>query len=85
MALRTHLSNIDTLIKLHDSRLYSLERNFQQELRKIQTDFNKEKEIMLMKFQNEKKELSAIIEAIEQEEESRENEVLAISMILLLG
>jgi uncharacterized membrane protein YcjF (UPF0283 family) len=28
MALRTHLMNIDTLIKLHDSRLYALERNF---------------------------------------------------------
>lgn len=33
MALRTHLVNIDTLIKLHDSRLYALERNFHAELK----------------------------------------------------
>ena len=75
MALRTHLVNLDTLIKLHDSRLYALERNFHQELRTLQSDFNKEKGIILGKFNQEKKELSAIIDAIEQEEESRDNEV----------
>ena len=75
MALRTHLLNLDTLIKLHDSRLYALERHFHQELRTLQTDFNKEKGIIIGKFKQEKKELGAIIEAIEQEEESRENEV----------
>ena len=75
MALRTHLVNLDTLIKLHDSRLYALERNFHQELRTLQTDFNKEKGVILGKFKQEKKELGAIIEAIEQEEENRDNEV----------
>ena len=75
MALRTHLVNLDTLIKLHDSRLYALERNFHQELRTLQTDFNKEKGVILGKFKQEKKELSAIIDAIEQEEENRDNEV----------
>ena len=47
MALRTHLVNLDTLIKLHDSRLYALERNFHQELRTLQADFNKEKGIIV--------------------------------------
>ena len=75
MALRTHLVNLDTLIKLHDSRLYALERNFHQELRILQTDFNKEKTIILGKFRQEKKELSAIIDAIELEEENRDNDV----------
>merc|ERR1711965_655060 len=28
MSLRSHLVNIDELIKLHDSRLFALERNF---------------------------------------------------------
>ena len=70
MALRTHLLNIDTLIKLHDSRLYALERNFQQELQALQADFQHEKEVMLTKFHREKKELAAIIDAIQQEEES---------------
>ena len=75
MALRTHLINIDTLIKLHDSRLYALERNFQAELKTLQSDFLKEKDVMLIKFKQEKKELSAIINTLEQEEEMRENEV----------
>ena len=75
MALRTHLVNIDTLIKLHDSRLYALERNFHAELKTMQQDFQKEKETILLKFQNEKRELAAIIEAIEQEEEAKDNDV----------
>jgi hypothetical protein len=74
MALRTHLINIDTLIKLHDSRLYALERNFQNELKTIQQDFLNEKEVMLSKFNREKRELQAIIDAIEQEEDMRNNE-----------
>ena len=75
MALRTHLMNIDALIKLHDSRLYSLERNFHHDLEVLQSDFLTEKNIMISKFKHEKKELAAIIDAIEQEEESRDNEV----------
>lgn len=75
MALRTHLVNIDTLIKLHDSRLYALERNFQHELKVLQEDFFHEKENMLEKFNNEKMELKAIIEAIDQEEDGRNLEV----------
>ncbi len=75
MALRTHLVNIDTLIKLHDSRLYSLERNFHQELKTLQSDFKKEKDFMLEKFKHEKKDLAAIIDAIEQDEEKKASEV----------
>jgi len=75
MALRTHLLNMDTIIKLHDSRLYSLERNFQQEMKTVQADFLQEKEILLQKFNKEKRELSAIIEAIESEEENKSSEV----------
>ena len=74
MALKTHLSNIDALIKLHDSRLYALERSFQQELKTIQSDFNSEKESFNGRFKQEKKELKSIIDAIENEEEERENE-----------
>lgn len=80
MALRTHLVNLDTLIKLHDSRLYALERNFHQELRTLQADFNKEKGIIVGKFKQEKKELGAIIEAIELEEEGRDNDVRSSSL-----
>lgn len=75
MALRTHLVNIDILIKLHDSRLYSLERTFQGELKTLQTDFHKEKDSMTAKFKNEKRELQSIIDTIEQEEDMRDGEV----------
>lgn len=74
MALRTHLQNIDTLIQLHDSRLYSLEKNFQTDLKTMQSDFHLEKETMLIKFRQEKKELTAVIETIETDENDREAE-----------
>lgn len=74
MALRTHLQNIDTLIQLHDSRLYSLEKNFQTDLKTMQSDFHLEKENMLIKFRQEKKELTAVIETIESDENDREAE-----------
>jgi hypothetical protein len=80
MALRTHLLNMDTIIKLHDSRLYSLERNFQQELRTVQADFLQEKEVLLQKFTKEKRELAAIIEAIETEEENKSSDVSSMSL-----
>lgn len=78
MALRTHLQNIDVLIQLHDSRLYSLERNFQQELKTMQHDFHSEKERMQLKFKQEKKELVAVIETIEHDENAREAEVIRL-------
>jgi hypothetical protein len=83
--------NIDALIKLHDSRLYSLERNFHHDLEDLQSDFLTEKNIMISKFKHDNKELAAIIDAIEQEEESRDNEVEKrnsfeyIEIILKLG
>jgi hypothetical protein len=74
-AMRSHLVNIDVLIKLHDSRLYALERNFQTELLTLQTDFHEEKYEMTIRFRLERKELGAIIETIEKEEQDRESDV----------
>lgn len=74
MALRTHLQNIDALVRLQDSRLYVQEKSFQQELRTIQTDFQLEKDSMQAKFKIEKKELTAVVETIEHEENEREVE-----------
>lgn len=75
MALRSHLTNTDNLVKLHDSRLYLLERTFQEEVKKIEDDFNNEKEIILAKFKQEKRTLMTVLDAIEKEEEERESEV----------
>jgi hypothetical protein len=74
MALRTHLQNIDALIRLQDSRLYVQEKAFQQELRSIQADFQAERDTMQAKFKIEKKELTAVVETIEHEETEREVE-----------
>lgn len=74
MALRSHLMNVDNLIKLHDSRLYSLERNFQSELKTLQDDFNKEKAFLSTKFTQERNDLQSIIDHVEAEEEEKENE-----------
>lgn len=74
MSFRANQVNIDNLIKLHDTRLYTLERGFQTELATMQNDFTKEKDIIMTKFAQEKKEMLAIIEAVEAEEEDCENE-----------
>lgn len=73
--MRSHLVNIDVLINLNDSRLYALERNFQTELKTLQTDFHEEKNEMTTRYRLEKKELGAIIETIEKEEQDRESDV----------
>jgi len=74
MSLRTHLMNIDELIKLHDGRLYSLERNFHSQLKVLQGDFKKEKDLMVSKFGHEKNELQSILKSIEDHEESCDND-----------
>ncbi len=73
-SLRSNLVNIDEFIKLHDTRLYALERGFQTELATMQNDYKKENASIVSKFNREKKELIAIIEAVEGEEEEAENE-----------
>jgi len=74
MSYRSNQVNLDELIKLHDTRLYALERGFQTELATTQNDFMKERDIIVTKFQQEKKEMLAIIEAVGTEEEDCENE-----------
>ncbi len=75
MTLRTHLVNMDTLIQLHDSRLYGLERSFEHELTAIQQGFAKEKELIVSKFNGERKDLQALIDVIDKDESEREADV----------
>ena len=74
MALRSHLGNVDSLIQLHDNRLYALETHFQGEVKVTKEEFEKEKEIVDQKFSQEKKDLLSIIAHIETEEQKRESE-----------
>lgn len=78
MTLRTHLVNMDTLIQLHDSRLYALERSFEHELKQIQLGFQSEKDVIIQKFNGEKADLQALIDAIDKDESEREAEVCCI-------
>jgi len=75
MAIKSHMSNIEAIIQLHDNRLYAIERDFQQQLKIMQDDFLKEKEYMIAKFTSEKVDLKTIVDAIEDDENKRENEV----------
>ena len=105
MALRSHLSNIDSIIQLHDNRLYALEKHFQkvfllfslsihlvaphilfvfcfafitnlllQETQILQEDFVVERDMLAKKFAAEKNDLQSVINHIETEEQSREND-----------
>jgi len=74
MAMRTHLVNVDELIKLHDTRLYTLERTFQNELKTMQSDFDGEMESINAKFKQEKLQLRSIIDKIEEDEEEKESD-----------
>ena len=84
MTLRSHLVNMDTLIQLHDSRLYALERSFENELRQIQKGFQYEKDAIVQKFNGEKKDLQALIDAIDKDENEREAEVGLLLITLIL-
>lgn len=74
MALRTHLQNIDALIDLQDSRLLSLENDFENDLRALADEFNAEREEIVKQHQLERTELLDIMAAVEGEEHEREAE-----------
>jgi hypothetical protein len=73
-ALRSHLSNLDRLIDLQDSRLLSLENEFESELAEVACEFNAEREQILKQHAAEKRDLLDIVAAVEAEEAEREAE-----------
>ena len=74
-AMRSHMMNIEVLINLNDCRMRALEKNFQDELQILQTNFHEEKNEITLRYKLEKMELAAIIETIEKEEQERETDV----------
>lgn len=92
MELSNHLTNVDKLIALHDSRLKTLEQYFRNELNSINDLYIADKELIINKLQQEKKTLTSIINSVEQEEKERESEVrfrnqnscLSITIVYLL-
>ena len=74
LAMKSHMSNMDALIRLHDNRMYALERHFQQEVQVLREDWDEESKEVLAKLHHEKAELQSIVNAIEHEEKSRETD-----------
>ena len=73
-ALRSHLQNVDELIELQDARLLRAEKDFERDLRVIETEFSTEKNKIVKQHALEKNELLDIMHAIDAEEKEREAE-----------
>jgi ubiquitin len=74
MALRSHFQNVDKLVDLQDTRLLSLENEFEYDLKTLETEFNAEKEEISKQHVREKTELLNIMEAVDHQEAEREAE-----------
>ena len=74
LAMTSHMSNMDSLIQLHDNRMYALERHFQQEVQILREDWSQEKTEVLKKLEHEKHELQSIVDMIVHEEKARETD-----------
>ncbi|PRP75276.1 hypothetical protein PROFUN_15824 [Planoprotostelium fungivorum] len=74
LALNSHTSNIDRLVKLQDIRIDALECEFDEELKEMETEFVKEREEIITKHKDEKEELLDIILAMEEEFNSADQE-----------
>ena len=65
VAQRSHLSQTDRLVSLHESRLTVLENEFEAELHTIRQEFDSELKQLNTTFLREKRELSNIISTVE--------------------
>jgi len=74
MALRSHLEQIDRLIDFHDSRLLSLEQEFEKELAALEGEFKAEKDLLTHQHSEEVRELSCVVSTIDAYEAEREGE-----------
>lgn len=54
MALREHMRNVDSLITLQDSRLQTLEVNFEEDLEALENEFAVEREQIDTQVQRER-------------------------------
>lgn len=74
MGMRSHLQNVDALISLQDSRLLTLEREFEKDLATLAEEFNAEKRDIKRRHLLSKTELVDIMGAVESEEKERDAE-----------
>jgi hypothetical protein len=74
MALRSHLSNVDALIELHNTKVRTLESEFDAELHILQREFDSERQQEISRHSREKKELLDIMSHVENEFNDQEAE-----------
>ncbi|XP_065893578.1 dynein regulatory complex subunit 2-like [Dysidea avara] len=76
IALRSHLQNIDSLIDFQSKRIRSLEEEFKDELEVLEREFETERQLMLCRHEQEMRELSDIMLAMEIRFNERESEAM---------
>jgi len=76
IALRSHLQNIDSLIDFQSKRIHSLEEEFKDELEVLEREFETERQLMLCRHEQEMRELSDIMLAMEIRFNERESEAM---------
>merc|ERR1719335_126316 len=74
VAVRSHLLNTDRLLEIQQSRLEALEDDFQNDVATLEEEFRVEREQIMEKHTLEKRELTIIVQQVEQDEKNREQQ-----------
>lgn len=75
MALRNHLIHIDDLIQLQNSRLRGLHEEFENDVKMIKSEYDREREDIERNHYMETRELREMILTIEEEENAKLKEM----------
>lgn len=75
MALRNHLIHIDDLINLQNSRLRGLNEEFENDVKMIKSEYDREREDIERNHYMETRELREMILTIEEEENAKLKEM----------
>lgn len=75
MALRNHLIHVDQLIELQHSRLEGLHEEFMRDLAIIKDEFDLEKEDIKQSHEQERNELTDLIETMQEDEKQKERDL----------
>jgi len=75
MACRAHLDQVDRILSIHDSRLMRLETFYNDEVNRIVSDFQKEKEKIELNHQATKYEMEKVMAQMDKHENERDIEM----------
>merc|ERR1711907_346163 len=75
MALRSHLQNVDALVKLQTSRLYAMEQQAEKDLKMIEDEYRQEFEDMKATHKRLTKEMKDVNDALDKQLQQAEQEL----------